>query len=90
MKYIRSTLCKLIILVLILGGCTAATYEYTSMPASQTLTTEFLRVGFTPEKSRGNYYSWFELSVENLSSGPIEIDWNRGRCHSVGRLGTDR
>ena len=77
MQIINSVLIKIVVPVLILAGCSAATYEYTSTPVSQKLGTELFRAGFTPEKTRADFFSRFQLEVENLSDDPIEIDWNR-------------
>lgn len=77
MQNIYSVLVKIVVPVLILAGCSAATYEYTSTPVSQTLGTDLFRAGFTPEKTSANFFSRFLLEVENLSAAPIEIDWNR-------------
>lgn len=76
MKTMNSVLIKFVIPALILAGCSAATYEYTSMPLSQTVANKNFRVEFTPEKANANFFSRFKLSVENLSADSIEIDWN--------------
>ena len=77
MKSLVSLLGKLLVPALILAGCSAATYTYSSHPLSGQLDTEMFRARFTPEKGEGVYYSWFRLDVENLSGTPVEIDWNQ-------------
>ncbi len=77
MKAINSWLVKILIPVLLFGGCSAATYEYASIPVTGSLSTSLFQAEFTPEKDKADYFTWFQLDVKNLSDAPIEIDWNQ-------------
>ncbi len=70
-------LVKILIPMLVLGGCSAATYEYTSSPVTGSLSTPLFQAEFTPEKNKADYFTWFQLDVKNLSNATIEIDWNQ-------------
>lgn len=76
----RSRLVTLgLLLVLLLPGCFAAQYEYTSNPAVSSLETKDFSVSVTPEKGDNPYFPRFRLEVENRSSRAITIDWNKTR-----------
>ncbi len=84
MKIINSYLVKILIpnvlvvlIAMLLVGCSAATYEYTSSPVAQSLSTPLFQAAFTPEKDSAAYFTWFQLDVKNLSDAVIEIDWNQ-------------
>lgn len=64
---------------LTLAGCSAVTYEYTSSPEISRSAGDRFAVSFSPEKERGEFYTWFKLDVTNTSQAPIEIDWTRTR-----------
>ncbi|MCG8617258.1 MAG: hypothetical protein MI802_13650 [Desulfobacterales bacterium] len=66
-----------LISLLLLAGCTAATYEYTSTPISSTVSTQAFDAAFTPEKNDGEYFNRFRVDIKNLSDSPLEVDWNK-------------
>ena len=77
MKAVNSWLVRLLIPVLLLAGCSAATYEYTSSPVTGTVSTPLFQAEFTPEKEGTAYFTRFRLNVKNLSDTAMEIDWNQ-------------
>jgi hypothetical protein len=48
-------------------------------PAMQTLENASYRIVFEPQKTGGNFFRIFALTVQNKGAGDIEIDWNRTR-----------
>ncbi len=79
MKRIKLLLVNVLLTVLVLAGCSAVTYDYTSSPESGRLETSLFEATFTPEKDDANYFAWFKLEISNLSGEPFEIDWNQTR-----------
>lgn len=77
MKLIYPLLIKVLVLAILIAGCAAPVYKYSSIPVSQRLDSDSFQVKFTPEKQNAEFYSWFQVDVTNLSNASIEIDWNR-------------
>ena len=63
--------------LLMLAGCTAATYEYTSTPVAGNVSTQAFEAAFTPEKTGRDYFNRFRVDIKNVSDSPLEIDWNK-------------
>jgi hypothetical protein len=68
-----------IILLLVIVGLTACapTWVTTSEPAIQYANNAVYKLALEPRKKGFNYYSFFNLTITNISETPIEIDWNR-------------
>ncbi|HCY83926.1 MAG TPA: hypothetical protein DHV36_02195 [Desulfobacteraceae bacterium] len=72
----KSIVMLVMVPVLFLAGCTAATYEYTSTPVAGTIATQAFEATFTPKKNGTQYFNQFQVDITNLSKFPLEIDWN--------------
>lgn len=73
-----------------IGACAAnpVVVEQWADPFRQTLENASYRIVFEPLKKSGKTFRTFSLTLENKTSGDIEIDWNRTRyVHNQRHMG---
>lgn len=79
--------CWLFFFFLCISACASAPSPvWTSRPAAATVKSEGFSLQLEPLKNGRSHYVIFRLSIQNKSSHPIEVDWNRTRYIHNGKL----
>ena len=80
-------ICLILVFFLIFVGCAAQKPQqiWQSLPSVQRTSMELFEIQIKPLKLDNPFFVAFELTVNNKSSAPMEIDWNQSRYLHKGR-----
>ncbi len=74
MKAINSWLVKILIPILLFGGCSAATYEYASIPVTGSLSTSRFQTAYFLDGKNLGRFVWAGIEPATVKDGTITND----------------
>lgn len=79
-KKMKQHLIAVVVVTALLWGCAAAPVQnYFSLPEMQTATKDRINITMAPFKEDASFFTGFDLTIENRSNRPVELDWNQCR-----------